>query len=166
MIGIALPATPAECLVHAIVPALGLLPERMNTRAASYWLLAFAWQETKLRTRKQYGYGPARGLTQFEEGGVRCVLTNSATQLAALQLCHARGVLPTALEVWRALEFDDVLCFGLCRLTQWADPHPLPEIGDEENGWAFYLRTQNPGFPRRSEWPASCAQAAEGLGHA
>lgn len=160
---LSLPATPADCLAQAIVPALGLLPAKMDSREARCWLLAFAWQETKLRTRKQYGNGPAHGLTQYEQGGLQCVLKNPATHLLALQLCEARGVAPTAFDIWRALEVDDVLCFGMCRLTQWADPHPLPAIGEQDAGWAFYLRAQNPGFPRPSDWPESCAKAIEAI---
>jgi len=160
-----LPVTPADCLAQAIVPALDLLPGKMDSQEARVQLLATAWQETKLRTRHQYGNGPARGLTQYERGGLQCVLSNPLTHVLALQLCEARGVAPTAFDVWNALEFDDVLGFGMCRLTCWADSKPLPALGDANAAWAFYLSAQNPGVPRPKDWPDSYRIALEAVEH-
>jgi hypothetical protein len=63
--------------------------------------------------------------------------------------------------VYAALVEDDVLAAGFARLGLWADPQPLPAIGDVHGGWDCYLRNWRPGRPRPEHWgdnyDAACA---------
>lgn len=146
-------------LQKTIVPALGLLPDRMDTPAARILLLAIGLQESRFLHRRQVG-GPARGLWQFERGGgVRGVLTHSASRDHAYRICHGRGVEPTAATVYAALEFDDELAAVFARLLMWTDAWRLPVAGDVKGGWDFYVRTWRPGKPHPQTWPALYAQA-------
>ncbi len=54
--------TPAEALASAVVPALSLLPGKMDTPEARVMLLAIGLQESHLTFRRQRPTGPARGL--------------------------------------------------------------------------------------------------------
>lgn len=134
----------------ALAAALALLPASM-TRArarAEAMLLAIGLQESLLVYRRQIG-GPARGLLQFETGGVRGVLEHPASRQHARVVCAARGVQPTTAAVYAALEHDDVLAMAIGRLLLWTDPKPLPELGDADAAWALYLRTWRPGAAKR-----------------
>lgn len=146
-----------QALVSAIVPALQLLPARMDCAEARVLMVAIGLQESGLTARAQLlaggRRGAARGLWQFEVGGgVHGVLTHSATRALALQLCQARGVNPVEAVVWSALETDDVLAAGLARLLLVSDPAPLPPIGAQERAWDYYLRNWRPGKPHVLRW--------------
>ncbi len=146
---------------EAILPALALLPARMNSPAAVALLLAIGLQESRLTHRRQIG-GPARGLWQFERGGgVRGVLEHPSSKALAAAVCEARGVEPIASRVYDALEDDDVLAAAFARLLLWTDPKPLPAMGDTQAGWDCYIRTWRPGKPHRRTWDALYAQAAD-----
>ena len=148
---------------EAILPALALLPARMNSPAAIALLLAIGLQESRLTHRRQIG-GPARGLWQFERGGgVRGVLEHPSSKKLAAAVCEARGVEPIASRVYGALEDDDVLAAAFARLLLWTDPKPLPAIGDTQSGWDLYIRTWRPGKPHRHTWDALYATATEDL---
>ena len=148
-----LPIAPAVALASIIDPALALLPPKLTSDKARLMLLATALQEvgagqgdaTVLRTRVQDGDGPAHGLTQYERGGILAVLSNPTTSVLARALCAVRGVPATGYSVHTALLGDDVLGLGLCRLQYFADPAPLPELGDEVGALQAYLRVQRPG---------------------
>jgi len=148
---------------EAILPALALLPARMNSPDAIALLLAIGLQESRLTHRRQIG-GPARGLWQFERGGgVRGVLEHPSSKKLAAAVCEARGVEPIASRVYEALEDDDVLAAAFARLLLWTDPKPLPAIGDTQSGWDLYIRTWRPGKPHRHTWDALYATAIEDL---
>lgn len=148
---------------EAILPALALLPARMNSPNAIALLLAIGLQESRLTHRRQIG-GPARGLWQFERGGgVRGVLEHPSSKKLAAAVCEARGVEPIASRVYEALEDDDVLAAAFARLLLWTDPKPLPAIGDTQSGWDLYIRTWRPGKPHRHTWDALYATAIEDL---
>lgn len=139
-------------LSSAIIPALALLPEKMDTPAARVLLVAIGLQESALEARVQKARtpgaapGPARGLWQFERaGGVQGVLRHPATSALAKRLCDTRGVPVDATAVWAGFEYDDVLAAGFARLLLWSDPQPLPAVTDEARAWQLYLRTWRPG---------------------
>lgn len=161
----------------AIRPALGLLPIRMTSKRAIYWMLAIHLQEDPDCRRVQVMPAgstmepPARGLWQFEQGGgVRGVLFHPRTGELAMKVCQERGLVkplePRA--VWLRLAEDDVLAAAFARLLLWSDGYPLPPIGDEDAGWAMYCdRLWRPGRPHHERWPANCLRAEEfvaGLG--
>lgn len=156
--------TPRECLDGCINPALSLLPPAMASDAARLQMLAIALQESGLTTRQQVG-GPAHGLWQFEKGGgVRGVLKNPRTMLAAAKLCQSRNVLATEADVYAALLADDVLAAGFARLFLWADPNPLPTIGDVHGAWNCYIRNWRPGKPRPGDWGDNYELAVTAVG--
>lgn len=145
---------------NAINPALAMLPLRMDTPEARVMLLAIGLQESRFLHRRQIG-GPARGFWQFEQGGgVRGVLTHSASRDEASRMCALRGVAPVTASVYAALEADDVLACAFARLLLWTDAQRLPPFGDAQAAWELYLRTWRPGKPHPRTWPALYAQAA------
>lgn len=139
--------------VGPLAEAYSLLPARMRSLRATVSLLAIGLQESRFLHRRQVG-GPARGYLQFErDGGVRGVLRHPVTKIHAITLCAARGVLVAPQLVFDAIEHDDVLAAGFARLLLYSDPAPLPDLGDEEGTWAYYLRNWRPGKPHPQTWP-------------
>lgn len=126
-------------------------------------LLAIGLQESGLTARAQVlnggGKGPARGLWQFERGGVRGVYLHRASNELLRVLCRARDVNFDVQQIWGMLEYDDVLACGVARLLLWTDPRPLPAVDDEEGAWAYYLRGWRPGKPHRDRWVGAHAAA-------
>lgn len=145
----------------AIVPALSLLPPRMDSDAARVMLLAITLQEAEAIHRVQFGGGPAHGLWQFEEGGaVRGVMTHPQSRDYARALCSTRRLPFIQRTVWEALPNDDILAAGFARLLLWTDYHPLPKLdAPAEEGWTYYERNWRPGKPRPEDWPKNHAQA-------
>ena len=153
--------TPTFFLDHALAPALTLLPSNMDTPAARAMLLAIALQESRIIYRQQVG-GPAHSYFQFElGGGVRGVLTHSATK------GHIRAVLAAldypaqadAADCYAAIEHNDVLAVAFARLLLYTLPAPLPGKYAHEEGWRQYLDAWRPGRPHPATWPALYAQA-------
>lgn len=149
---------------QALTPALALLPAKLDSKASRLMVLAIGLQESGLTARAQRvaggGKGPARGLAQFELGGVRGVLNHSASKELAAQVLGARRIpAASASVVWAELETDDVLALAFARLLLLTDPKPLPALGDEEGAWAYYLRTWRPGQPHRNRWTPNYAAA-------
>lgn len=148
----------------AINAAYQLLPESMNSRAATVLLLAIQRQEDPQQRRAQVldggRKGPARGLWQFEQGGgVRGVMGYSSTAKLARQVCVARGVEARPGAVWSALETDDVLAAAFARLLIYTDPFPLPTT--QAAAWTMYAdRLWRPGKPHPEKWPANWAMAS------
>lgn len=157
-------------VLRAIDGALAILPLPMDSMVARVELGAIALQESlgihrwQIIDRKQPNRkGPARGLWQFERGGgVRGVMTHPRTKRYARHLCDAFGVDFTEQAAWLALEEHDVLAAGFARLLLWADPKPLPLIGDADGAWGCYIRNWRPGRPHKGTWPANYAAAIEG----
>ena len=158
-----------------IEPALLLLPAKMESPQAVVMLLAIGLHESRFEYRRQMGNGPAKSFWQAEQGGgmVTGLLRYRVQDIRDLAtgLCAVRGVAPAALEVWNAIERDDVLAAGLARLLLYTDPARLPALGDEAGAWELYLRTWRPGaYTRgdaakraalRKKWSANYAAALE-----
>ena len=145
---------------YVIPAALSLLPERMDTPEAHVLLLAIAGQESGFAHRRQTGLGPARGFWQFEQPGLRGVLTHTASETYAQQIIE--DLLYTGrpyYELHEALEHNDILACAIARLLLWTDAQPLPAIGDSEGAWGYYLRLWRPGKPHPVRWPANYAAA-------
>ena len=146
-----------------IEPAAALLPS-MDSPKARVQLVANGLQESRFKHRRQIG-GPARGFWQFERGGgVRGVLLHKSSAYDAVKICHARDVEATANAVYERLEHDDILACCFARLLLFTDPARLPEIGDVEGAWAYYLRNWRPGKPHRKTWDDLYRQACEIVG--
>lgn len=157
------------------MPALALLPARMNSKEALVMLYAIGLQESKLNARRQMGNGPARGLWQFErDGGTAGVLRHASSRTHALNICKSRGLTdlkeveltkghtPTSLikRAYDAFEHDDVLSAAFARLLLWTDARALPAIGDSDGAFKLYIRTWNPGaYSRGTAQERSALQA-------
>ena len=165
---LALPATPASLLRHVVVPALAMLPATFDSASARALLVAIAAQESGLKVRRQGAQvsggvlGPARGLWQFEQTGVRGVLTHHTTDdLAAMILREAKFPLDS-VGVHKALEkpeADFVAC-QLARLLLFTDPRPLPRVrlDAEPDAFAYYLRNWRPGAANTPKGREECAR--------
>lgn len=153
-----LPATPQIALAQAIAPALELLPGVMDSPEACVLLLAIGAQESGYLTRQQVG-GPAHGLWQNESPVQQLLLNNPASAALVQQLCAQRCVDALPMAMYEALLADDVFAAGIARLILWCNPNPLPEIGDVQGAWDYYLDTWRPGRPRPDSWNGNYAAA-------
>jgi len=153
-----LPASPDEVLREVIVPALGLLPTKMDTPEARVLLLAILMQESGLAHRRQQPAGPAKGLAQFEPIAVLDVLARFQLMRS---VCVQRGIRQPVdpQEVHAALEHDDVLAAALARVRLWLHPASLPAVGATDEAWQYYVECWKPGKPRPEKWPNNYARA-------
>lgn len=148
----------------AILPALDLLPRRMDDPRARILLLAIGLQESALKHRRQLvggqPVGRGVGLWQFEEGG-GCVgvLTHGASRDLMRWVCAARRVQPLPAPLWAALQQDDVLAAAAARLLLYTDPAPLPSLADPGAAWEYYERVWRPGDPRPAAWLTNWGRA-------
>lgn len=149
----------AQRVLGLIKTGMSYLPASLNTVNARTQLLAISGQEADWRHRAQIlnggGKGPARGLWQFERGGgVAGVMAHKASKAYAQQICALRRVPFTAIDIWRALETDDVLAVVFARLLLLTDPKPLVHatIANEQASWDIYQRNWRPGKPHRDSW--------------
>lgn len=150
-----------EIATEVIDPMFRLLPEKMNSKEALVLLLAIGLQESRLIHRKQIN-GPAKGLWQFERnGGVRGVLNHARTSKLAVKFCDACALPSTVEEVYQTLQYDDLLAAGFARLLLWTIPGKLPELGDSEAAWDYYIEGWRPGKPHRHTWDALYALALD-----
>lgn len=77
-------------------------------------------------------------------------------------LCRFRDVQYRPADIWKALEFDDVLAAGVARLLLYTDPFALPKLGDVQGAWMLYKeRCWRPGKPHIETWPGYYRQALE-----
>jgi hypothetical protein len=142
----------ASIIEYAINPAMALLPPKMTSDKATVMLLAIGLQESRLTHRSQIG-GPAKSFLQFESGGgVKGVMTHPSSIAPAQSLCQSLAVPFERPAIFQAMEFNDVLAFGLGRLLLYTDPKALPEIGDAQAAWGLYQRVWRPGKPHRQTW--------------
>ena len=152
-----------ETKENIIVPAMKLLPEKMNSDKSNIMLLSIGLQESRLIHRKQIG-GPAKGLWQFEKGGgVRGVLTHASSAGLAKTILETRGYEPNINTAYDALEHDDILACVFARLLLWTDPRPLPELGEDRRAWDLYLRVWRPGKPHEATWANLYKSALEAI---
>ena len=140
------------------------LDPRFDTLAARMQLATTGLQESRFMDRVQQDNGPAHSFWQMEKGGgVHGVLTSDVTRELAVELCAHFNVQPTDDAVWAALILpqNDCLACGLARLIYYADPTPLPAVGDVDGSWRYYIRNWRPGKPKPLTWPGYYALAKE-----
>ena len=145
---------------HAIIPALSLLPERMDSPAGRAMILAICLQESDIRHRAQIG-GPARGYPMFElhSGALLDVLNKPSTRQAARELCVALDVALSPEAIYRAIEYNDILAAGVTRLFLWGSPRPLSGPDDPNGAYQTYLAIWRPGKLSPERWPMRYAAA-------
>lgn len=156
----------SESILDSIDAALDLLPRAMTSPQALVMLYTIGLQESKFLHRRQLvgnpprPTGPAKGLHQFERGGgCRGVVNHQASRYWMHRVCQARKVAFNATAIWNAMESDDVLDAAASRLLLFTDPKKLPAVDDARGAWNLYIRTWNPGKPKRDTWAAYHAQA-------
>ena len=136
----------------AIVPALSLLPEKMDTPAARAMVLAICLQESKLIYRQQMFRGPAKGFAQFEMTGIRGVLEHHSSQRHIQKVLRMLAYDFNPTTSYEAIQHNDVLCVCFARLLLWTLPRPLPEEHAPDEGWAQYIEAWRPGKPHPETW--------------
>ena len=156
-------------VMQAVNEGLRLLPPAMDSKEARVMLYAIGLQESRFTHRAQVidggGKGPARGYWQFERGGgVTGVLRHPASRFWANSVCNARNIPAQPLNVWLALETDDVLAAALARLLLFTDPARLPAVGEQSESWTYYLRNWRPGKPHPRTWPECYGAALKAVG--
>lgn len=139
---------------HAVVPALAILPLKMDSLRARALVMAIGFQESKCEFRFQVG-GPARSYWQFERmGGCAEILTHPATshyiRSVLLELDFPQNADATMLHNYMA--YNDILAAACARLLLWAHPKPLPSASEVEIAWQYYLEQWKPGKPHRESW--------------
>ena len=161
-----LPATVADLNAQVLDPLFQhVLPAKFDTPEARVMLLAISAQEAgdqgQVRYRQQI-QGPAHGLWQNERDGmVKGVLAATETASYARSACFLQGVAATPPAVYAALLTDDLLAAAFARLGLWANPFPLPALGDADDAWLCYCQTWRPGKPRLSDWAENYAAALQ-----
>lgn len=152
-------------IVDPVLAQLGVYDRRLSDPRAARLLVAIAMQESNCCERRQRGNGPARGLLQFETGGVAGALVDGHP--ACRQLATELGYISSSADfltkrdqqaVKLMLEQNDILAFILGRALLWTDRKPLPDTEDES--WASYIATWRPGKPRREKWAGCWAASA------
>lgn len=156
-------------VMQAVNEGLRLLPPAMDSTEARVLMYAIGLQESRFTHRAQVidggGKGPARGYWQFERGGgVTGVLRHPASRFWANSVCNARNIPAQPLNVWLALETDDVLAAAFARLLLFTDPTRLPAIGEQSESWLYYLRNWRPGKPHPRTWPECYETALKAVG--
>lgn len=144
-----------------IFPAtFALLPKVMDTPEARAMLLAIGLQESQFEARRQMGEGPARGFWQFEKGGgVKGVLTHTATRLLAEHVCAELCYLPSVESCYVAIEHNDVLACAFARLLLWTLPGRLPKRFMHPEAWLQYKAAWRPGRPHEAMWKGNFTHA-------
>jgi hypothetical protein len=148
--------TPARFLRHIIWPGLifasDVAGRDLGGAQAEVMLLAIAGQESNLEHRFQV-HGPARGWWQFERGGgLAGVMSHKATGKIMHDALDELGIGTAYEAAWAALPYSELLQVTAARCLLYTDPAPLPEVGDEQHAWAYYLRNWRPGRPHGDQW--------------
>jgi hypothetical protein len=159
--------TPEAFLAQVIDPACdllsGMMGKDMGSHEARVELLAIALIETRLIYRKQVR-GPARGRWQFErDGGCKGVMTHEASSGPAQMVCKALDIPWDEAIVFEALAWNDTLACCFARLLLWTDRDPLPDLGDEDAAWDYYLANWRPGKPQKLAWAKQYGIAYDAL---
>jgi hypothetical protein len=152
---------PADLLHTAIIPALTRL--NMDSTEARRFMLAIALQESGLKHRRQVSAdgsenGPASSFWQFEKnGGCRGVITHRTTAPIMRQVCADFNVEPTALTLWEAMRYQDIVAACAARLLILTLPTPMPKTAPD--AWEQYLDAWRPGKPHPATWAGHWATA-------
>lgn len=152
-----------EPTLQWLSPLVGIVP----TDEARVLLMTIAGTESNWTERLQIG-GPARGRWQFEGGpmsGLAQVILTCPQYINAV--CRDLEIPSTnGATLFEALAWNDTLACALARLLLWQHPPKLPELGDVQGAYNYYINTWHPGAPRPDEWPGLYNQAMLVIGGA
>lgn len=153
-------------ILNAIDEALNAMAHGMNTRPARVGMLVIGLQESRFEHRRQLvgspprPVGPAKSFWQMERGGGCLGLVTHPMGIKHMRpACATAGVAFTSLAIWNAIEVDDVLAATAARVLLYTDPRPLPQVGDAQGMWGYYINVWRPGKPHRQTWNGFYAQA-------
>ena len=149
-------------MADAVVPAAyKLLPEKMESKAATCLMLATMLQESRGLYRKQI-QGPAVSYFQFEKnGGILGVLEHPITRPIIQGVLRTLNYDFSPITSYEALVHNDILATCYARLFYWTNPAPLPSIDDVNGMLNYYIKTWRPGRPRVDTFPLLYSQAKE-----
>lgn len=154
--------TPATFYALVLRPCSSYPPTDLlvkSTKPALVQIMATFGQESGWTHRVQFDGGPGHSWGMFELGTIIDVMGNPATDVLAQAVCAQWDIPWKAETIYDAITWNDPLAFAFARLLLWADPSPLPALGDESGGWALYERVWRPGKPRPETWSAIYAQS-------
>lgn len=136
---------------NIVEPGLILLPPRFRTAEAVVLLLSIGQQESRFVHTSQLRGGPARGYYQFERGGGYAgVIHHRASKPYAKDLLDDFSL--SEQDGFGFLATNPYLATAFARLLLYTDPKPLPDLGDTEGAWQYYVRTWRPGKPKPETW--------------
>jgi len=147
-------------LVHSTLETLGA---PFAGRDAECILLAIGLQESAFLTRRQ-DHGPAHGFWQFETEAVKDFVDNGEERLQ--QAVINTGLRLVSAELYTGIttaDGDQAACI-MARDLIFRDPAALPNIGDLNHAWHYYIRNWRPGKPSFNRWEHSYARAVVLLG--
>lgn len=139
-----------------VIPsAMRLLPAMMDTIPARAKLLAIGLQESRFEHRFQIG-GPAHGFWQSEYGGGAWtgILNHDATRELSRSILKLMAYGEPDIGDYKGIAHNDVLACAFARLLLWTHPKRLPQRGEHEYAWDYYMDTWRPGKPHRATWDA------------
>lgn len=154
--------TIVEPTLQWMAPIVGIPP----TDEARLMVMVIAGTESNWTARVQNG-GPARGRHQFEGGdfsGLAQVMKACPVQAAAV--CVALEISYDRATIFEAVAWKDTLDCAMARLLLWQYPPKLPELGDVQGAYNYYINTWHPGAPRPAEWPGFYNQSMLATGGA
>jgi len=164
-------AIASNFLANTVDPGLSWMQSVLGAKppasdAARLALTAFAGQETYWRDIDQIGGGDGRGPWQAGRVIIADLLHNLDTAMLMHKCCASLGIAVSVEPIYAAIIGNPKLSVALARLSLWADPFPIPAIGDQAGLWKCYLRVWRPGAPRPDDWPDVYQQSLEAIQNA
>lgn len=154
---------PAHFYGSIVQPSLVLLREwtgLVSDDRAHCLAMAIPGQESGWKDRRQWPVAYAHSYWQMEQGGmVAGLLAHPLARPHLLKVLAALDVPPIAGTVFEAVTWNDTLACCMARLGLWVDPAPLPDLGQQDAAWGYYIRNWRPGLPRPETWPVRYATA-------
>lgn len=148
--------TAAEFFAQVLLPDItwfhSAIPSIRASVEEQVMLCAIPGQESGWQNIQQADGGIARGFYQQQQNDLGDILANPATDAKARIVCLKLGISPTAEAVYAALLGNTQLQVAFARLNLWADPNPLPAVGDLDAAWECYNRCWRPGKPSAGRW--------------
>lgn len=122
-----------------------IMGPKFDSPSARVQLLATGLQESRFMDRTQMDGGPAHSFWQEEPNGIKAVFGHSVVGPILVSMCEKLGVAPSWRSVYNAVILNDELACVVARLLLYADSNPLPQIGDSDGAFKYYVRVWGPG---------------------
>ncbi len=148
------PETLLRLIIRPTLSELALYDTKqyLTSREAEVLLLAIAIQESSLQHRRQIR-GPARSFWQIEPPTYKDTLLRYTPLLMFVNdLEIGVNTVNTAIDASYAMRYNDALACACARGILRLNPKPLPDVGDEDGAWDYYLESWRPGKPRPGSW--------------